>query len=162
MSDPADWDIAVSVLTGDWSDADEGVVRLAAQAALKAAGPDGPLELSVALADDGKVRELNRDYRGQDKPTNVLSFEAGEDPMPGQPRILGDVVLARETCAREAVEGDKSFNDHLTHLTVHGVLHLLGYDHIDSDEAEEMEALEVEILAEMGIGNPYLEKPEAV
>ncbi|MBO6837309.1 MAG: rRNA maturation RNase YbeY [Alphaproteobacteria bacterium] len=162
MSDPESWDIAISVLKGDWTGPDEATVRRAALAALGAAGPDGPLELSVALADDATVRELNRDYRGQDKPTNVLSFEAGDDPMPGQPLILGDVVLARETCAREALEADKSFDDHLTHLTVHGVLHLLGYDHIEMDEAEEMEALEVEILAEMGIENPYLEKPEAV
>lgn len=160
--DAGEREIAISVLSGDWSESDVGVVRRAAVAALGAAGPDGPLELSVALADDATVQGLNRDYRGQDKPTNVLSFEAGEDRMPGQPLILGDVILARETCAREAVDGDKTFDDHLTHLTVHGVLHLLGYDHIDADEAEEMEALEVQILAEMGIENPYLENPEPV
>lgn len=154
-------DIDCTILAGDWTEADQETARIAALAALKAgldpAEAGEAFEISLAFADDATVQELNRDYRGQDKPTNVLSFETGEEAMPGEPVILGDVVLARETCAREAAEMDKSFSDHLTHLTIHGVLHLLGYDHIDDADAEEMESLEVEILAAMGIDNPYLD-----
>jgi len=105
-------------------------------------------ELSVVLADDGFVQNLNRDYRDKDKPTNVLSFPQ-DSPM------LGDVVLAYETVKREAEEQDKAFEDHAAHLLVHGVLHLLGYDHENDEDAEEMEALEVEILNGLGIANPY-------
>lgn len=105
-------------------------------------------ELSVVLTDDEAVRVLNRDFRGKDKPTNILSF-------PQDPPMLGDLVLARETVEREADEQDKRFQDHFTHLIVHGLLHLLGYDHEEDDEAEEMEALEVDILKAMGINNPY-------
>ena len=105
-------------------------------------------ELSVVLADDAFVQNLNRDYRDKDKPTNVLSF-------PQDTPMLGDVVLAYETVKREAEEQDKGFEDHLAHLLVHGVLHLLGYDHEDDKQAEEMEALEVEILSRLSIKNPY-------
>lgn len=105
-------------------------------------------ELSVVLADDGFVQNLNRDYRDKDKPTNVLSFPQ-DSPM------LGDVVLAYETVKREAEEQDKAFEDHVAHLLVHGVLHLLGYDHENDEDAEEMEALEVEILNGLVIANPY-------
>ena len=150
------WKIAVSRLSDRWTAADEGLVERAARRALALAAPRRELEVSVALADDGTVRTLNRDYRRQDRPTNVLSFESGEEE-PGGVLILGDVVLARETCAREAAETGRPFADHLTHLTVHGILHLLGYDHIAEAEAEEMETLEVRILAGMGIENPYLE-----
>jgi len=154
-------DIQFSILAGDWTEADEAVARIAAQAALACAETDRALELSIAFADDATVRDLNRDYRGQDKPTNVLSFESGDEAdIPGEPLMLGDVVLARETCAREAVEAEKTFADHLTHLVIHGVLHLLGYDHEVEAEAEEMEALEIAILADMGIDNPYLEAVE--
>ena len=117
------------------------------------------VELSVTLTDDESIRILNRDYRGKDKPTNVLSFamQEGEGPedVPGMPLLLGDLVLAHGTIVREAAEQDKAFDDHFRHLLVHGALHLLGYDHEDDAEAEEMEALEIEILSRMGIENPY-------
>lgn len=111
-------------------------------------------ELTVAFADDARVRELNRDFRGKDKPTNVLSFPAA--PMPGDgPVFLGDVVLARETVVREAEIDGKPLDHHIRHLVVHGFLHLLGYDHEDDEEAEVMEGLETRILAHLGIADPY-------
>ena len=121
----------------------------------------------VAFGDDAAVRVLNARYRGKDAPTNVLSFPAagpviepyiGPDAE-GETRPLGDIVLARETVMREAVEQAVDFSHHVTHLIVHGVLHLLGYDHGVDAEAEEMEALEIEILSELGIDNPYTEEP---
>jgi probable rRNA maturation factor len=155
------WDIQCTILAGDWTPADESIAQAAAQAALAAMNPTRDLELSLALADDETVQKLNRDYRGQDKPTNVLSFESGDDAdIPGEPLMLGDVVLARETCAREAGEEGKQFAHHLSHLTIHGVLHLLGFDHENEEEAEEMESLEIKILADIGIANPYLEGAE--
>ena len=107
-------------------------------------------ELSVVLADDTRVHALNRDYRGKDTPTNVLSF-----PMAEATGLLGDVVLARETLEREALAQGKTFADHTAHMLVHGVLHLLGYDHLDDAEAEDMERREVRALARLGIDNPY-------
>jgi probable rRNA maturation factor len=105
-------------------------------------------EISVVLADDAFVRELNRTYRGKDKPTNVLSFPSDEH--------LGDIVLAFETVASEAAQQGKSFKAHAQHLLVHGTLHLLGYDHEQEAQAEEMEGLEVKILKKLGVANPYL------
>ncbi len=114
-------------------------------------------ELSLVLTDDARIRVLNRDWRDKDKPTNVLSFPAAdadaEDPGP----LLGDVVVAHETTTREAAEEGKTFEDHFTHLLVHGLLHLFGFDHESDEEAEEMEALETEILAGLGIADPYAE-----
>ena len=106
------------------------------------------------MTDDAEQQGLNRDWRGIDKPTNVLSFPQIEPfgPVTG---ILGDIVLARETLEREAVELGKPFNDHYTHLVVHGFLHILGYDHIDEAEALVMEGLETKILATLGIPDPY-------
>lgn len=161
-TETGEWTIEISHLAGEWEAADEAIVLKAARAALTEAGPKGELELSLALADDPTVQELNQCYRDQDKPTNVLSFENPDDPLPGLPLVLGDVVLAHETCAREAAESATSFADHLTHLTIHGVLHLLGYDHIEEADAEEMEALEIKILAEMGIENPYLDNSDPI
>ncbi|MCB1563709.1 MAG: rRNA maturation RNase YbeY [Alphaproteobacteria bacterium] len=115
-------------------------------------------ELSVVLADDIFVRTLNRDYRGQDKPTNVLSFPQNEpDAFTGDTPIatLGDIVLAFETVQTEAQEQNKSFKDHTSHLIVHGLLHLLGFDHIGDEEAETMETLEIKILKALDIKNPY-------
>jgi probable rRNA maturation factor len=135
----------------------ETVVRRAVSGAWRSAGEEGPAEVSVVMGSDAMIRELNRDWRGQDKPTNVLSFPAGEDaPPPGAPRLLGDIVLAYGTIAREAVEQGKTLNDHLSHLCVHGLLHLLGYDHETEAEAAEMEGLEVAILAEFGIADPFV------
>ena len=101
-----------------------------------------------------------RQWRKKDKPTNVLSFPLAADdappPAPGEPRHLGDVVLARETMAAEARAQGKTLADHFTHLVVHGVLHLLGHDHVNNAEAKRMEGLEVAILARLGVANPYL------
>ncbi len=108
------------------------------------------------LSEDATVRALNRQWRGQDKPTNVLSFAAGaETAPPGAPCLLGDVVLAYETVAAEAKAQGKPMAHHLCHLVVHGVLHLLGFDHERAAEAERMEALETVILAGLGIADPY-------
>lgn len=107
-------------------------------------------ELSIALSDDADIQTLNRDYRGKDKPTNVLSF-----PVPPPTPMLGDIVLARETIVREAADKRVSFEDHLTHLIIHGWLHLQGFDHQTDSTAEEMEAIEIAALATLGIDNPY-------
>src|SRR3546814_5198690 len=106
---------------------------------------DGPLELSLVFTDDAEQRALNRAWRNQDRPTNVLSFPNMDDGTmvaAGLPRLLGDVVLARETVAREALEQGKTVADHTVHLLVHGILHPLGYDHEQADEAEEMDKTE--------------------
>ena len=117
-------------------------------------------ELAVVLADDSTLRALNRTWRHKDAPTNVLAFPAEGVPARdgnrhGTPRLLGDIVIAYETTAREAQAQGKSFADHLVHLAVHGFLHLTGYDHEDDDEAETMERLESTILAELSVPNPY-------
>ncbi|MSP50480.1 MAG: rRNA maturation RNase YbeY [Alphaproteobacteria bacterium] len=124
------------------------LARRAAKAALAAVAEDRA-EVSLALADDDAVRALNRDYRGKDEPTNVLSFESGERPF------LGDVILALETVLAEAADQGKPAADHLTHLVVHGVLHLLGHDHEAPAEARRMERVEVEVLAGLGVPDPY-------
>src|SRR5258708_5623953 len=120
------------------------------------AAPAGPGELSIGLGDDALVQALNRQWRGHDKPTNVLSFAALPPTLPpGAPRLLGDVVLAFETLAAEAAAQGKPLAHHLRHLVVHGVLHLLGFDHAAAGEAERMEALEVAVLAGLGVPDPY-------
>ena len=138
----------------------------AVAAALDAAAATfpAPPEVSVLLADDARIRELNRAWRGKHKPTNVLSFPAWEpgDPAPaGGPLPLGDVAVALETVLREAAAEGKTPEAHLAHLVVHGVLHLLGHDHEEEDEAERMEALEVRALARLGIADHYLPGREA-
>lgn len=120
----------------------------------------GLSDACIALSDDANVRALNAQYRGMDKPTNVLSFPAGSGPRDGV-IPLGDIVLAAETIAREAQEQGIPPAQHLQHLVVHGLLHLLGYDHETEDEAAQMEAIEIEVLASLGIPNPYTEPPEA-
>lgn len=111
-------------------------------------------ELSVRIVDEQEGRRLNHEYRGRDRPTNVLSFPA--DEMPGiAPQPLGDLVLCAPLVIREAREQHKATAAHWAHLCVHGALHLLGYDHEQDDEAREMEGLEVEILARMGYQDPY-------
>lgn len=128
-----------------------------AVAAVLAWEAKGTVEVSVLLADDLTVTRLNREYRGKDRSTNVLSFPADAPILSGMrgPRLLGDVVVALETTAREAAETSSPMADHLTHLVVHGTLHLLGFDHEADDEAERMEAREVELLAKLGISDPY-------
>jgi len=110
-------------------------------------------ELSLLFCDDATIRDLNRQWRGQDKPTNVLSFPAADEP--GAVPLLGDIAIAFETTAREAAEEDKPLAAHFCHLVVHGLLHLLGYDHETEAEAEVMEGCERAILAELGIDDPY-------
>ncbi len=135
------------------------IVQRAAESAWQAANGARPVpagaEISVVLADDGLVRRLNRDYRGQDRPTNVLSFVAEDRGGEERVQLLGDVVLALETIVLEASGQGKPVADHVSHLVVHGVLHLLGYDHRSEGEAAEMEALEIRVLAGLGVADPY-------
>jgi probable rRNA maturation factor len=132
------------------------IVRRAARAALDKAGPKrGSVELSVVLANDETVAALNERWRHRVGPTNVLAFASEERSAPPAPLMLGDVVLAYETVAREAKEQGKTLADHLRHLIIHGVLHLLGYDHEASAPARRMEALETRILATLGVADPY-------
>lgn len=114
----------------------------------------GAAELSILLTDDAEQRELNQQWRGKDASTNVLSFPQIEPfgPVVG---LLGDITLARETLIREAEDQGVTFEDHFTHLVVHGFLHILGYDHLTDDEATAMEGLETAILATLGIADPY-------
>jgi probable rRNA maturation factor len=145
---------------GDWSRlgerdtliADAG--RALASDARFAARP--PAEACVALSDDETVRTLNAQFRGKDKPTNVLSFPAPERFGAAGPRaLLGDIVLAQETLEREAADQGVTAAHHLQHLVVHGLLHLLGFDHETDADADEMEGIEIEVLASLGIPNPY-------
>ncbi len=134
----------------------ETLARRAANAVLQRAYLEkAAAEISIVLSDDEFVRDLNGRYRNQDKATNVLSFPAEDQSVPGLPRLLGDVILAYDTIAREAREQETPFADHFQHLCVHGVLHLLGHDHQTNAEAAMMENLEVSILASLGIENPY-------
>ena len=111
--------------------------------------------LTIVLTNDAEVKTLNNDYRGKNKPTNVLSFPGGDMPMPGAPVHLGDIVLAFCVCRDEAEAQGKSLANHLTHLVIHGVLHVLGRDHEDEAEAEAMEAEERVLLASLGVADPY-------
>jgi len=148
---------------GDWHAVTERAVAAALKGGLT--GPLPPSELFVEVVGNVQSQELNRDYRGKDKPTNVLSFPGVEpDELPdafkfaaqgGPPVVLGDLIIADGVVAAEATAQNKSNESHFTHLVVHGVLHLLGYDHINDNDAEEMEALETEILASLGIEDPY-------
>jgi len=143
------------------ADAD-AVALQAATAALDAARLQvkQACEVSIVLASDARVRELNRTWRRIDKPTNVLSFASEDDDgaQDNGPRMLGDVILARETVEREALASGISVSDHLSHLVVHGILHLLGYDHEIEAQAVEMEAREAVILSQLGIANPYAQE----
>lgn len=153
-------DIDILVETDGWPGeaalSDLASIAIAAVWDELASGNQPDSELSLVFTDDAAIKELNNDWRDKDKPTNVLSFPAfpikpGQAPGP----MLGDIVIARETVVREAEDEEKSFDHHLTHLIVHGVLHLLGYDHETDDEAEEMEQLERKILARLAIPDPY-------
>ena len=134
----------------------ESIAREAALAALEKSGPKrGAAELSLVLTNDEAVAALNERWRHRAGPTNVLAFASEERPAPPAPLMLGDVVLAYETVAKEAKEQGKTLPDHLRHLIVHGVLHLLGYDHGAAGPARRMEALETRILATLGVADPY-------
>lgn len=151
------WRIEVDLVeeAGAWSEV--GDVAVAVMSAADAVAGrrgllDGDAAVCIALASDAEVSKLNGEFRGKDKATNVLSFPAGESADDG---FLGDIILAQETVWREALEQETPRVHHIQHLVVHGILHLLGFDHMTPEEAEEMEALEIEILAQLGIQNPY-------
>ena len=143
-------------------DAEAVIQRAIAVAAQSTDADVGDAELAVMLTDDAGIRTLNHNWRGIDKATNVLSFPALQPSGPRDddeaPRMLGDIAIAYETLRREADDESKPFADHLSHLAVHGFLHLIGYDHEIDDDAEKMEALEQEILAQLGIPDPYAER----
>lgn len=116
----------------------------------------GASEVCVLLADDYAIAQLNHQWRGKSKPTNVLSFPTTDMPMPGQhSKVLGDIILAYETVEAEAAERKVSIVDHATHLVFHGLLHLLGYDHEEDEEAQEMETLERRLMASLSLHDPY-------
>lgn len=158
-------DVAFAIDDDAWErvlDEAEALCERAAKAAADAGGADDLgswLELSLVLTDNETVRKLNRAWRAKDQPTNVLSFPGlggGFEPAPdGAPILLGDVVLAHGICVAEAERDGVALADHVTHLVVHGVLHLLGFDHETEADAVEMEALEISILSGLGIENPY-------
>ena len=159
-------ELDIMIEAGNWDrlkDA-ETLARKAAEAALAVTyEADEDFEASVMLTDDAQIRELNRTWRGKDKPTNVLSFPmvqpdlietVSENSDDGEV-LLGDIILAHGVCAGEAAEKGVAVETHATHLVVHGTLHLLGYDHGEEAEAEAMEAMEVAALAGLGIADPY-------
>jgi probable rRNA maturation factor len=155
----------VLVVADGWQtepDAEAVIQRaVAAAAELTRAGLD-QAELAVMLTDDAGIRTLNLNWRGIDKPTNVLSFPALQSPTGREPddapRMLGDIAIAYETTRHEADQEQKPFSHHLSHLAVHGFLHLVGYDHEKDGEAEVMESLEREVLAQLGIPDPYADQ----
>jgi probable rRNA maturation factor len=166
-------DVDCDIVAGDWDPGIDwdAIAARAVQATLAGAGQGGFLaegslvEVSVRLTDDAEIQRLNRDYRGRDRPTNILSF-----PMHGADQIgrwlamgdtdllLGDLAVALETVEREAAEKGISAQAHVTHLLVHGTLHLLGHDHQDDAAAEEMEAVETRILTGLGLADPYADR----
>jgi probable rRNA maturation factor len=161
--------IEVAIVTPGWRRAvaaPAALCRRAARAALdKGAAPSGRrargAELSLVLGDDALLRRLNRDFRGKDKPTNVLAFPAGVsagDDANGDGALLGDVVVSLETARAEAARERKPLAHHLSHLVVHGTLHLLGYDHERQADALRMERLEVAVLRRLGLKNPYRQR----
>lgn len=143
-------------LRRSWTDAHQSHIELAIAMAASHISPpiNRTCSVSVLLTHDAQQRDLNRDWRNIDRTTNVLSFP-NDDDMPHASQILGDISLAFETIYREAKDQQKSFDHHLSHLAIHAFLHLLGYDHIEDDDAQKMEALEVQILAALGIHDPY-------
>ncbi len=157
---PAAGAVAIVVAAPEWRRrlrSAPGIARRAAHAALGAMGSRDSGELAVVLADNRLSRRLNRTWRGKDKPTHVLSFPAVDGSLRPKdaPRLLGDVVLAGGVVAAEAEAQGKRLSAHLTHLVVHGVLHLLGHDHERQRDARRMEALEIRILRRLGVANPY-------
>src|ERR1700710_2235213 len=155
----------VLVVAACWQtepDAEAVIQRAIAAAAETAEAETGEAELAVMLTDDAGIRTLNSNWRGINKPTNVLSFPAlqptGAGTPDDAPRMLGDIAIAYQTTRKEADDEQKPFDHHLSHLAVHGFLHLIGYDHEKDDDAEAMEALEQEILAQLGIPDPYADR----
>ncbi|MGB0922559.1 MAG: rRNA maturation RNase YbeY [Alphaproteobacteria bacterium] len=146
-----DLEIVIVVAAGDWAISEDHPLAAVA-AAFEVAG-SSPRSLTISLSDDATVAKLNEQFRGKTGPTNVLSFPF--DPAMDGAGYLGDIAIAFETVAREAVDEGVSLADRVTHMIVHGVLHLLGYDHENDEDATTMETLEVEALARLGIANPY-------
>lgn len=152
-------DVDLLVESPDWAvlSRPEGLVRRAVEAALRVAGLAGPVAITVLMTDDAESAELNRTWRGKDRPTNVLSFPAA--PIPGTPaamaRPLGDIVLCAGVVAAEARAQGKTLENHVSHLIVHGVLHLAGHEHGTDEAAAAMQALEIKALARLGIADPY-------
>ncbi|GAA4875748.1 rRNA maturation RNase YbeY [Ferrimonas pelagia] len=120
-------------------------------------GRDADSELTIRVCDSAESQQLNRDYRGKDKPTNVLSFPFEAPPGIELP-LLGDLVVCAEVVAREAEEQNKAPMDHWAHMVIHGCLHLIGFDHIEDNDAEQMETFERELLSKLGIADPYQER----
>lgn len=152
--------VDISMPCDNWEDLPDlrSILIKAACEAAKAGGVSSPenTEISIVLASDDFIRDLNRRYRNKDRPTNVLSFPAGDhEPEDEAPKLLGDIILAFETIRSEAVKQNKPIVNHVSHLTVHGVLHLLGHGHENRSDAETMESLEVDILNGLGVPNPY-------
>jgi len=157
--------IDLAIPCARWRRAVPKVATVATEAARAALGQAGrsirDAELSLVLADDVTVAGLNGRWRHRAGPTNVLAFPGGGRPDSAAPLLLGDVILAFETVAREAKEQGKTLPDHLRHLVIHGVLHLLGHDHEDAATARRMEATEKRILALLGVADPYRLREEA-
>ena len=157
--------IEVDIRCTDWlvalPDA-EALCRRAVGAVWTTAAMQGPVEVSLVLADDDLIQDLNRRYRNKDAPTDVLSFAAGdaEPILHGMPRLLGDIVVAFGAAARDAEQDGIGLANHLSHLIVHGMLHLLGHDHEKDFEAERMERLETDILSTLGFADPYAVRVE--
>lgn len=145
----------ISIDDKDWRAVPD--LRRLARTAVSAALPDDDVTIGLFFTSDARIAEMNGQWRGKPKATNVLSFPVSTaTPVPkGEPRPLGDIALAYGVVSREAKEQKKPVSHHITHLIVHGVLHLLGYDHETDDEAAAMEAREIMILAELGMENPY-------
>lgn len=147
---PLPFEIDIAIQSERWGD-HETLIHQAIKAGVSVLSAPRLGELSVVLSDDAQVKGLNRDYRGKDKSTNVLSF-----PISPPAPMLGDIVLAFETLEVEARQKSVSFAAHMTHLLIHGFLHLQGYDHENDKDAEEMEALEITALNALNIANPYV------
>jgi len=158
-------DVVMTIDNAAWNDALpslQSLVNRAAPAVWHWAGRDCHAEASVVMSSDSRMRKLNYKHRDIDRSTNVLAFPLGETMWPDGPDYLGDVVLAYETVVREAARDAKPLDAHVTHLLVHGLLHLLGHDHETESDAELMEKIEVEIITSLGYPNPYRELPHGV
>lgn len=146
--------VEVRIDVEGWRAVDPATLAHRCFAAVDRSEPDVKWPVSLVFTDDEAVRRLNAQFRGRDKATNVLSFPPGDAPV-AEHDYLGDIALAFETCEREAAAKKIPLADHAAHLIVHGVLHLIGYDHENDDEAEEMERRESEILVTLGVADPY-------